>query len=407
MAGGKRVLMVAPTPYFSDRGCHVQIYEVARSQQLNGNDVQIVTYHLGRDMAGIPTHRTPTVPWYTKREAGPSVHKFYLDALLMAKVLQVARSYRPHIIHAHLHEGAAAALPVARLLGIPLVLDLQGSLSGELVNHGFVRDGSVPHRLMRAIETQIHDRVDALLMWTYIRDAMESMFAFDQSKVFHAHYGVDLEAFRPHARHTLQDLYASLGLPTDRKIVVFLGILSEYQGIDLLLESIPRVLQQRQDTHFLLMGYPNEAKYRALADRLGFAQHVTLPGKIDYLQAARYLSLGDVAVSPKLTRMEGNGKLLNYLACGLPTVAFDLPGNRMALQDAGVFVPTGDREQLAEALIDLLSNDTRRAELARRSRMLAEQQYAWKVIGATIDRMYTHVLERAYAPRATSLAGRG
>ncbi|MCG8347519.1 MAG: glycosyltransferase, partial [Chloroflexales bacterium] len=131
MAAGKKILMVAPTPYFSDRGCHVQIFEVARSQRINGNDVHIVTYHLGRDIGDIPTHRTLHIPWYKKRSAGPSLHKLYLDILLMAKTLRVAIRFRPDILHAHLHEGAALTIPIARMLGIPIVLDLQGSLTGE------------------------------------------------------------------------------------------------------------------------------------------------------------------------------------------------------------------------------------------------------------------------------------
>jgi len=165
----KRILMVAPTPYFSDRGCHVQIYEVARSQQLNGNSVVIVTYHLGRDIGEIPTYRIPPVPWYRKRSAGPSWHKLYLDFLLMIRVLQVARQYKPHIIHAHLHEGAGLSIIVARMLRVPLLLDLQGSLTGEMLNHNFVRKGSIPYLLFRKLEQKIISHVDGILMWNYIK----------------------------------------------------------------------------------------------------------------------------------------------------------------------------------------------------------------------------------------------
>src|SRR5690242_339320 len=103
---GLRILMVAPTPYFADRGCHVRIYEEARALKSSGHDVRIVTYHLGRDMPGIPVIRIPTIPWYSRLEAGPSWHKLYLDALLMCKALPLVFRFRPHIIHAHLHEGA-------------------------------------------------------------------------------------------------------------------------------------------------------------------------------------------------------------------------------------------------------------------------------------------------------------
>lgn len=402
MAASKRVLMVAPTPYFSDRGCHVQIYEVARSQQLNGNDVVIVTYHLGRDIGAIPTYRIPPIPWYRKRSAGPSWHKLYLDALLMIRTLQVARRYKPHIIHAHLHEGAAIALPIARLLKVPLILDIQGSLVGELVNHRFVRPGGRLFDLFRIVERRIIMRVDGVLMWSYLSETLQFMFNFDPEKIFHVHYGVDLERFKPHPKDQLDDLYTNLGIPRNRLIVVYLGLLNQYQGVDLLIESIPEIVRHCPNTHFLLMGYPDEARYRERARTLGVADYVTLPGRIDYTQAARYLSLGDLAVSAKLTPMEGNGKLLNYMACGLPTVAFDLPGNRTTLGDVGVYAPTGDRAALANQIIALLRDPDRRADLGRRARLRAEQFYSWGSIGAQINSAYDTLLARYTSARSMS-----
>ena len=122
--------MIAPTPYFADRGCHVRIYEEARALRARGHEVRIVTYHLGRDLGGIPTERIPAVPWYRKLSAGPSWHKPYLDILLLLKTWQVARRFRPQILHAHLHEGAFIAALLKPVLRLPLVFDCQGSLTG-------------------------------------------------------------------------------------------------------------------------------------------------------------------------------------------------------------------------------------------------------------------------------------
>src|SRR5665647_3537086 len=90
--------MIAPTPYFADRGCHVRIYEEARALTKLGHEVCIVTYHLGRDMPGVRVVRTAVVPWYSKLEAGPSWHKPYLDLLLLWKAVTEARSFHPHLI---------------------------------------------------------------------------------------------------------------------------------------------------------------------------------------------------------------------------------------------------------------------------------------------------------------------
>ena len=82
---------------------------------LLGHQVQIVCYHLGRDLDPVPVERTLSIPWYSKHEAGPSWHKLYLDLLLLCTSMRVARKFKPDLIHAHLHEGVLIGWLVARL----------------------------------------------------------------------------------------------------------------------------------------------------------------------------------------------------------------------------------------------------------------------------------------------------
>ena len=97
--------MIAPTPFFADRGCHVQIAEEIWALQRQGYEIKLVTYGLGRDVQHITTERIWNPPWYQKLSAGPTLHKFYLDPLLAMKAAQAARQFKPDIIHGHLHEG--------------------------------------------------------------------------------------------------------------------------------------------------------------------------------------------------------------------------------------------------------------------------------------------------------------
>jgi len=374
--------MLAPTPYFSDRGCHVRIYEEARALIRRGHEVRIVTYHLGRDMADIPTIRIPAVPWYRKLAAGPSWHKPYLDILLFCTAASEIRRFRPDLLYAHLHEGAFLGIFLKMFFRIPLLFDCQGSLTTEIVDHNFVRAGSLPYRLFRLIEGFVNSRADLILTSSgpAARDLREH-WAVPVDRVRALMDGVDTGEFRPFER---EEVKRSLHLPVGVPVAVFLGVLNRYQGIDILLAVIKIIRDRGIPLHFLIMGFPHdEYQRRAVAE--GLSGRVTFTGRIDYRDAARLLSAGDVALSPKVSLSEANGKLFNYMACGIPVLAFDTPINREILGDAGVYARFADAADFAARLEELVLHEGRRRELAEMVREKAVEEHSWEARGRDLE----------------------
>jgi glycosyltransferase involved in cell wall biosynthesis len=377
--------MIAPTPFFSDRGCHVRIYEEARALIAMGHRVLLVTYHLGRDMDGIPTARIGAIPWYRKLGPGPSWHKPYLDFLLFFKALATARKLSPHLIHAHLHEGAFIGILLRRVLRLPLLFDCQGSLTTEMIDHGFICEGSILHRLFLIIERIVNDRADFIITSSNAgADEIKTKWNLPHHRVEAVIDGVDTDTFRPYSK---EEARRQLGLPSEGLIVVFLGVLNRYQGVDLLLEAIQLMKGRETPAHFLIMGFP-EGKYRMKAESMGVGEMVTFTGRIDYTRAPLYLSAGDIAVSPKISLTEANGKLLNYMACGLPTVAFDNPVNREILGDAAVYARFEDPHDLASCMLDLLADVGRRKLLSAGAREAAVRVHSWKSRAGRISAIY-------------------
>lgn len=388
-SGALRILMLAPTPYFADRGCHVRIYEEARALIGQGCDVRIVTYHIGRDLPGIPTERIVKIPWYRRLTAGPSWQKPLLDILLLFKALSAARSFRPQLLHAHLHEGAFIALLLKPLLRIPLVMDFQGSLTAECRDHGFFRSGSLLERLFSAVERIVNRSADAIITSSSAGAAqLVQEWGVPAVKVRAVIDGVDSERFRPFPRGEAR---RHLGLCDDTPLVVFLGLLNSYQGLDILLEAIALLKSQKRQVHFLVMGFP-EAEYRRQVHARGLDDMVTFTGRIDYADAARCLCAGDLAISPKLSLTEANGKLFNYMACGLPTLVFETPVNREILGDSGVYAVYGDAVDLAAQVTDLLGDRDRLARLSRAVREKVLADHSWEKRAASIQEVYRQVL---------------
>jgi glycosyltransferase involved in cell wall biosynthesis len=389
-----RLLAIAPTGFFADYGCHVRIRGQMAALRARGHAVFLVTYPAGRDVDGLATCRPPFWPVGRSMPVGSSRRKLLLDALLVPTAWHAALRFpggRPDIIHAYLHEGALLGTTLARLLQAPLVFDFQGSLTSEMVDHRFLQPGSPVLTPLRWLERWIDRQPQAILASSQHAAGLLRQAGVAVGRIHTLPDSVDPRAFRPRVelpQLALDRLRQQLALPTGRPLLVYLGLLAPYQGTDLLLYAMQRLVQRRPAPHLLLMGFPDVATYRALAERLGLAGHVTFTGAVPYEAAPLHLALGDVAVAPKVSATEGSGKLLPYMAAGLPVVAFDTPVHREYLGELGVYAPAGDAAGLAAAIAWALDHPeaARRAAHALRARVVS--CYTWDHAAEAIEQMY-------------------
>ena len=392
-----KILMVAPTSFFSDYGCSVRILEEAKILQDRGNKLTICTYRNGTDLAGLTIQRTPSIPFRERYEVGSSLHKIGFDLLLFWTVLFSALRQRPDLIHAHMHEGALIGLLVGRLLGIPVVFDFQGSLTAEMVDHKFLNPKSIFYRPLRWLERTIDQKVPAILTSSHnAKRLLVNDFGCHPANVHTVPDCVNATEFYPAhegEQAALAERKSALDIPAGRRVVAYLGLLADYQGTDLLLEAAVHLVQQRENVHFLIMGFPAVEAYRQKAIQLGVDSHVTFTGKVPYHQAREFLAVGDVAVAPKLSATEGSGKILNYMAMGLPTVAFDMPVSREYLGDLGIYAEPADPLSLAEALDQGLFHN-KHSSTGRKLRAVAKERFSWNHAADRILQTYRTVCQR-------------
>ncbi|MFN8498726.1 MAG: glycosyltransferase [Anaerolineae bacterium] len=389
-----RILMVAPTSFFADYGCHVRILEEARVLQALGHEVAIVTYARGRDLPDVTIHRTPPLPYHATYDVGSSRHKFAFDAYLAPTVLSVGQRFRPDIVHGHLHEGALLGFPWSLVGGAPLVFDFQGSMTAEMLDHHFLRPGGKREWFFRQVESAINRLPDAVVTSTE-RAALQYNAATPGRHARPIPDVVNPHMFRPGrlAPDERAALRAQWGIPPDADVVVYLGLLAHYQGVDHLLRAAAAICAVRPNAHFLIMGYPNVEHYKEMAQGLGLAGRVTFTGRVAYEDSPRMLALGDVAVAPKLSQTEGAGKLLTYMSMALPTVAFDTLVAREYMSDLGLYAPAGHIVALTTALVRVL-DDPQRAALGERLRAHVTRAFPWEGVGHALVDVYEDALAR-------------
>jgi glycosyltransferase involved in cell wall biosynthesis len=388
-----KILGVAPTPFFADRGCHMRILGEIQALQRRGHEVLLVTYHLGRDIEGVPSQRTKDVKWYQKLEAGPALGKFYLDYLLWLKTIKAIREFQPDVIHGHLHEGAFIGLMARRLAGskAPVVFDVQGSLTKELDSYGWLNKAPFVRPMFRTVEKIItrwsEQSVGSNLA---VSEFLQEEIGLPAGRVTTIIDGVHMGFFDGTGR---QDLKQVLGIKEGRPVVTYTGALLSSKGVNNFFEAIPHVLKEQPGAFFLVVGYPVEES-QALVEKLGVADQVLFVGKVDYFELPDYLKIADVAVDPKEDAAgEASGKIINYMGAGLPVACFDHVNNRTFLGDTGAFAPEPTPKGLARAILELLSDPEARAQKGAAARKRVEQEFSWEAGG----RVYEEVFQRALA----------
>ncbi len=388
-----RVLMIAPTSFFSDYGGHIRILEEMRALQDKGVEVAVVTYYKGNDVPGLDIRRTPALPWHTDYEVGSSRHKLAFDVYLARQALREMRRFKPDVIHGHMHEGALIGGAIGRLGRVPVVFDFQGSLTAEMVDHHFLDPAGMVYPWAFRLEHFITNRMPDAILTSSSRAQrlLEDEFGVPAGKVVTLPDCADPVTFDPAlfpSDRTNHPLRHELGVPPDHTVVGYLGLLTDYQGVPHIIETA-RILKERgEKLTFLVMGYPNVDHYRALAEAQGVSDRVLFTGRVPFEQAPHYLSACDIAVAPKMSSTEGSGKLLNYMAMAQPIVAYETPVNREYLGEFGTYAPLGDVACFAEKVSWLAATPTERDRLGQQLRRRSIDMFSWPAAADQIIDLY-------------------
>jgi glycosyltransferase involved in cell wall biosynthesis len=394
-----KILHIAPTPFFADRGCHIRILGEIRALQDLGHEILLTTYHHGRDVDGVQTARTVRVPWYTKLEAGPSWHKFYVDLFLLWRSMRSYLSQRPDIIHGHLHEGALIGWLVSRILSggrTPVVFDVQGSLTGELDSHGFFNRLGFLRSFFRALEKIICRLPDRIVCNTESNARfITSTMGVPKTKVLSLSDCLSPE-FCECRQGGVSKEY--LGIPDGGKIVIYTGSLVPAKGVSYFLDAIPRIAERCGRVRFLIVGYPVEPSKARVRD-LRVSELVHFTGKLDYSRLPEYLAVADVAVDPKVDAGgEGSGKIVHYVGAGLPIVCFDTVNNRAFLGEGAFYATPRDPMDLADRIIEALDCDCRMRATRQETMM---ESLSWSEGGKRLSQIYS-MMKGTVTPKGTA-----
>lgn len=342
-----------------------------------GFDVEIAAPPVGPLADAIRASGIALNPWQIHDDRGARLP----IKSLRENLAQLFDRQRPHLVHAN-------SLSMARISG-PVVEAKQPTGIGHL------RDIL---KLSRKAVAQLNCHRRLVVVSQATRDYHVAQgLAAERCTV--VHNGVDLDAFQP--RSASGYIHRELGLPHSTRLVATIGQLGLRKGVDVALAAAVKVFTERPNVAWLIVGERTSEKDETVEFEHGLrdsAAAAPLTGRVFFLGVRDDVPkiMNECALLVHAARQEPLGRvLLEAAASGLPVVATDVGGTHEifpADTDGAVLVPANEPRALANAIVDILGNETRHAAMAAAARRRAELAFNVRDAAARLIDVYHSLL---------------
>ncbi len=334
------------------------------------------------EIDGLRFYRTlPTGGWL---ERTPLLHQAEVIRSLAARLREVVSETQPDILHAHSPcLNGLAALLVGFRRRLPVVYELRALWEDGAVNQGRDTEGSLRYRLSAALETFVLRRADAV---TTICEGLRQEImtrGVAPERVTVIPNAVDPARFT--VRQRLNEALAErLGL-TGTVPIGFIGSFYTYEGLQLLVAALPRLLAVRPKVRLVLVGGGDEeAALRQQARALGIEDKIVFAGWVPHHQVEAYYDLLDILIYPRqsvrLTELVTPLKPLEAMARGRAVIASDVGGHQELIRhkETGLLFRADDVGALVDAVLTALSDGALVERMQQAARRFVENERSWR-----------------------------
>jgi glycosyltransferase involved in cell wall biosynthesis len=360
---GKKVLMIAPEPYFEPRGTPISVLQRLRALSSLGYQVDLLTYALGQDVyfPGLAIYRIPHIGFIREVKIGPSGAKLILDFFLIFRAIWMLTTRRYDVIHSH-EEASFFAMVLGWLFRLPHLYDMHSSLPNQLTNYSYGRVWPVV-RLFRMLERAVLKSAAAVI--TIDKDLEEHAKSINPFINQMQINNLPLyDSQNPAEPQSIEALRVKLGL-NGRIPVVYTGTLESYQGLELLIRSASTVSESVPEVVYVVVGGQERQieNYKALARDNGVEDIFVFTGNVLPEVAAMYLALAQIVVSMRQGNTSVPLKIYSYLCSGKPILATRTPAHLGILHDDLALLVEPTVEAFVEGTCQLLLDAELQARL--------------------------------------------
>ena len=354
--------------------------EIARNLSKLGHEVHVMTY-VGTKLEGTVAH-----PMKAKEEYKIS---FVFKIMHLINILKVIHAHNFDILYTrNVSFGLLGFFVKKMITKSKLVLELNGLF---LEDWKFEKKVYGERSLFKSMKMVIMDheeifaakKADAVIPVTEgIKDILIKR-GVDEHKITAIPNGANADLFRPiNNPVATNELRCKHNVDENAPIVMFVGSLVPYQGVEYLIQSAPLILKKVANTMFLIIGDGRvKNELMNLVKKIGLSDKFVFIREVPYEEVPLYINMADVCMVPKKPLGYGYSplKLYEYMACGKPVIASDIEGFEILEKyNAGIILNPEDPEELSNAIIKLLQNKQLREQMGTNGRELVVGEYSWE-----------------------------
>ena len=378
-----RILVLAPHPFFQLRGTPIDVDILLRALTARpGVTVDLVVYEEGedREYPNLTLHRARSPKGL---KPGFSPGKLVADWHMFRTAHALVRRHDYDVIHAG-EEAAFMASWFKRRYGVPYVYDLDSSIAQQMVEKlGFLRPLAP---VFNRLETDlIRGAVATAPVCNALADLCRERGAA-HSVTLHDISQLDDPDREPDGR-----LRREAG--TDRLILLYVGNLERYQGVDLLVEAFAIAAKETDAVDLVIIGGVEDdiRRYRARASELGLDGRAHFLGPRPFDELDGYLADADILVAPRITGINTPMKVFPYLHSGRAVLVTDLPTHSQILTPEVACLAPADPSGFARAIVHLAGDERERARLGAAGRAFVEAGHTFAAHEQRVNALYDHV----------------
>jgi len=201
-------------------------------------------------------------------------------------------------------------------------------------------------------------------------------------------FGVDTNLFNPNTNGN--QMRRKLGIRKNDIAIISTRPFFNHYNIECLIKAISITTKKHENSRFIIKGKgPLERNIKKLAKTLHVEQYMRFTNPVPYEEMPQYLAAANIYVSTSFIDST-SVSLLEAMACGLPPITTDIPGNREWIKNEtnGLLYPSKDPKALAEKITQLIENESQRKRFGERCHRIILEKAAWKRCVSKMETIY-------------------